>query len=235
MTLLVDTDLIVYSVLNRKTDFLLAIDSAEASLFRILARFSDADYDLYLTGKNNFRKKVASYYKAHRPTEKPRYFSDLRSYLVDEWGAIVVDEIEADDAIGIRHCEHTIVVSIDKDLKTLSGWNYNFRTDELVNISEQEAATNFWVQMLIGDASDNVPGIKNPAKAHHKNPPNFTEATAKQILLDLDGTLTMRQTVEKLYESQFGNEWQEKFNEIATLLFIQRKDALTWQECNLLK
>jgi hypothetical protein len=229
--LLIDADIIVYqSVLSRGVDFLLAIDYAENSLYKILNRFPNSDYDLYLTGKNNFRKKVAEYYKAQRPKDKPRYFTELRDYLVSEWGAIVTEGNEADDEIGKRHDTHTVIVSTDKDFKTIPGNIYDFKKDEMFHVTEQQATTNFWVQCLTGDTADNIPGVKNPAKAHHKNPPNFTDNTAREYLT----VENQREVVENVFKLQYGDAWEQKFDEIATLLFIQRKDTLTYKECNLL-
>jgi 5'-3' exonuclease len=126
-----------------------------------------------------------------------------------------------------------MIVSIDKDLLTLEGMLYNYRKDEIHSTTSNSARLNFWVQMLIGDVADNVPGLKNPAKAHHKNPPNFSEATAKELLAS--DPENMRKTVEEVYMKQFGNEWEKVFKEHADLLFIQRKDAKNFNDCELFK
>lgn len=233
MQLLIDSDSLCYAALySAKSDFLLAIDYAENSIYRILNRFPELDYDLYLTGKGNFRYKVADYYKANRTQPKPRFLTELKDYLVIHWGAIEVEGIEADDALGLR-AEGNILVSIDKDLDTIGNCTrYNYKKDQLYEVSEREAALNFWVQMLTGDSTDNVAGIKNPAKAHHKNPPNFSEATARELLEEADQYC--REVVEDMYQRQFGPDWVQQFDTHATLLFIQRNNELTYKDCNIL-
>ena len=73
-----------------------------------LLNFPQADTSskpaLYISGKDNFREKVATIlpYKGNRdPLHKPKYYKEIREYLKDAYGAQVVDGQEADDEIGI--------------------------------------------------------------------------------------------------------------------------------------
>ena len=102
------------------------------------------------------------------------------------------DKLEADDLIAIKAKElgdgNFIVVSPDKDLKQIGGyfWSYysqrvrdefgfyvenefgfyetEYKQKEVLYISLQEANLHFWSQMLIGDSSDNIKGVKKAAK-----------------------------------------------------------------------
>lgn len=208
-------------------DWLKVVDHIDSSIYTILDRFGD-NYKGYLTGKNNFRYQIYPAYKANRKdVPRPKYYSAVREYLIDEWGAIVVNNMEADDAIGLEHSDDTVICSVDKDLKTIPGYFYHLNTNNLEYIDEEQAIQNYLIQLLIGDPIDNIPGLKNPAKAHHKNPPNFTEKTAKEVL---EGKTLPQQFefIKDLYRDG------DHFDTIATLLWIQRKDAKTYKECNLL-
>lgn len=58
---------------------------------------------LYLTGTGNFREKIAKRkeYKGNRNKEKPFHYENLKAYLKACYDAVVVDGMEADDAMAI--------------------------------------------------------------------------------------------------------------------------------------
>ncbi len=77
-------------------------------------------WEVFLTGKTNFRKDIAvtAPYKGNRTQEKPAHLEMLRNYLVTAWGATMSIDEEADDLIAIRATElqdDCIIVSVDKD------------------------------------------------------------------------------------------------------------------------
>lgn len=231
---LIDADIVCYRAGHAASngDYLMNIEYVDNIMYSILDRFETRDYKAYLTGKNNFRYEVATLqpYKGTRDKSKrPPHYKNIREYLTETWGAEVTQGCEADDVIGEQQGEGTVICSVDKDFRTIPGNFFHIATGNLEYITEEEAKLNFWVQMLIGDTSDNIPGIKNPAKAHHKNPPNFTDGTARESMI-----APYHQTVLELYRKQYGERCEEIFHEIATLLFIQRKDAKTYKECNYL-
>jgi hypothetical protein len=201
-------------------------------IYSILDRFETSDFRGFLTGKGNFRNEVTTYKANRDPNNRPRYYKEIREYLIAEWRAEVTEGIEADDALALNHDGNTVICSTDKDLRTLPGYFYNIATGELEHIDETQAITNFLVQLMVGDKVDNIAGLPNPAKAHHKNPPNFTDATARELLTGTpDQNLAI---ISNLYKQQYGEQWEQIFNERAMLLWIQRKDAKTYKDCNLL-
>lgn len=131
-----------------------------------------SSYEVYLSGKDNFRKLI-SYpvkYKGNRKAEKPVYFEFIREYLIEKYNAKVVDGMEADDILSIRQHElrgNSVIVSIDKDMKQVPGKHYNTDTKEIITINKLEAFRNLGIQMLTGDATDNILGIDGlgPKKA----------------------------------------------------------------------
>jgi DNA polymerase-1 len=123
--------------------------------------------DLFLTGKGNFREALATIkgYKANRdPGHRPVHYKSIRRYLINRWGAKVVDGIEADDAVAMEaHAlgydpDRIIIVTCDKDLLTVPGLQYNFQKRKFVTVTPDEASMNFYRQLITGDTTDNIGG-----------------------------------------------------------------------------
>ena len=225
---LVDADLITYRAgFGSKGDFLLAVDITDSWLMEFEDRFGK-DMRVFLSGPTNFRNSVATLqpYKGNRnPLHKPVHYKAIREYMINFWKAEVTDGIEADDIIGLTYDSDTIIASIDKDLKQLpNSTHYDFVKKEVFFIDEEEAWFNFYLQLLTGDLSDNIPGQRNPSKSHHKNPPNFTKNTATKFLSMTGNQL---EAVKDVFRTNHGKNWEKVFDEIATLLWIQRKDRVT--------
>lgn len=128
--------------------------------------------ELFLTGKDNFRKNVLPTYKGGRKdTRKPVCFNEARKYVRDMYYAKVINGIEADDAIGIMatmYPDDTCIVSKDKDLKTIPGTHFDYKEEKIYTILPVEAEYNFLKQTLTGDQTDGYlgcPGI-GPKRAH---------------------------------------------------------------------
>lgn len=154
-------------------------------------------YELYLSGSNNFRKDVSPEYKANRKDKiPPVWLQSCREFLVTEWKAIVTDGIEADDALGINQTERTILCSIDKDLKQIPGKHYNFVKKEFFEVTPIDGLRYFYKQLLIGDTTDNIFGIRGigPKKAEKIIDPLTEEKDMFIAVRDLykdDARLTM--------------------------------------------
>ena len=119
-------------------------------------------FEVYLTGPNNFRFDIAkSYpYKGNRKAvEKPTHLRHVRNYLVNKFDAIVSEGEEADDLIAIeatRCGPDTIVASIDKDMLQIPCRHFNFNKKEWTTVSQWEGDKFFYTQILTGDAADNI-------------------------------------------------------------------------------
>lgn len=203
-----------------------ALHNVKMAMTQILEVFPEAPgYRTFLTGSNNFRKTVATIkpYKGNRKDDaKPKYYNEIREYLLAHWNAELVEGREADDALGCTQWEHkdksTCIVSTDKDLNMVPGWHYNFVKKELYYVTLDQANRMFFWQMLVGDSTDNIPGI-------HKIGPKNADKIIAECEEDPDRILDR---ITSLYQKQYGNGWEAAFNEIATLLWIQRE---TGQDC----
>jgi hypothetical protein len=215
--LLIDGDFLQYG--STKNDFIQCVERVDAVMAEIFRVADTRSYRLFLTGGKTFRHSQSPTYKANRTAEKPRYFKAIREYLVDYWNAEIVDGIEADDALGINADDDTILCSPDKDIRTISGNHlilHKTKPFELVYVSVADAWLNFYTQMLTGDGVDNVEGVKNPAKAHHSKPPNFTNDTARAVLSG-----KTKEEMETLVRNLYSND--EKYNLNHKLLWILRE------------
>jgi hypothetical protein len=151
--------------------------------------------ELFITGKGNFRDQIATIkgYKANRdPAAKPVHYKSIRRFLKNRWGAEEVHGYEADDAVAMIACENeydpsrVVIVTVDKDLLTVPGAQYNFRTKKLVEVSKQEALVNFYRQLVVGDPVDNIGGaFKAGKKAAEAIKPEMSEWEMYVEALDL--------------------------------------------------
>ena len=119
-------------------------------------------YTLVLTGADNFRVAVSTIqpYKGHRKAAKPVHYDRIREYMIAVLNTMVIDREEADDYMSYRAVSHNeTICTVDKDLNNTEGWHYNWNHKQSYWVSEREADQNFWIQMLSGDATDNIPGL----------------------------------------------------------------------------
>ena len=167
MKLLIDGDIVAYtSAFHAKANNNTqeeAKHKTDSTIRWSIAKTEASSYQVYLTGKDNFRYEVAKTYKAQRTAPKPSLLPWCREYLRWEWGAIVSQGEEADDLIAIEvarmNYEGCIVASVDKDFLQLGVPMYNWRKDETISPTKEEGLQFFYKQCLMGDMADNVKGI----------------------------------------------------------------------------
>lgn len=83
-------------------------------------------------------------------------------------------------ALGCVECDHTIICTGDKDLNAVAGWHYDLLkghvwfADKFGKLSLSDGKSKklrgegmlyFLAQMLLGDATDNIPGAPAPSEA----------------------------------------------------------------------
>lgn len=115
----------------------------------------------------NFRKTVLPTYKAKRKNSKrPEVLYEVKDYLFENYRSYRKDTLEADDVMGILATHPSIlkgkkiIVSEDKDMKTIPGYLYNPDHPELgVQQIGSHQANWFWMlQTLMGDTTDGYSG-----------------------------------------------------------------------------
>jgi hypothetical protein len=146
-----------------------ALQTIEA--WMALARCTDAI--VAFTGKDNFRKRILPTYKANRAGNvKPLAFRPTVEAVEAAFPTRTVYGLEADDLLGILATRDTysdaIVLSLDKDLRTIPGRHMNPLKDTKPVLRSVYAADAQWLtQALTGDTSDGYTGIPRvgPKKA----------------------------------------------------------------------
>lgn len=143
--------------------------------------FGDDKYELIFAFSDNinFRKKLDNTYKLNRSNKrKPTCYNALVEYIKEQYNSVTLPNIEGDDVIGILATDKThdsIVVSLDKDMKTVPCKFYNFGKDELITITEDRAKYWHMYQTLVGDVTDGYSGC-----------PKYGPVKAKKLLDSLD-------------------------------------------------
>jgi DNA polymerase-1 len=135
----------------------------EISSFRELLSARSVRIALSDSTERNFRKRLWPEYKSNRTQRKPVVYSALRAYVEDVWKGVVKKGIEADDLLGIWSTEKpgkTVIVSADKDLRTIPGLIYSPTRHDLgvSEITKAEADRTHLIQTLTGDRTDGYPG-----------------------------------------------------------------------------
>jgi DNA polymerase I len=131
------------------------------------------EYKLCFSHKVNFRKELYPQYKGNRKGRKPVGYSAIKEWAMAEFPSFCKEGLEGDDCLGILATMFkgkTIIVSMDKDLKTIPGKFFKLSPSgehEMMDITDAEAEYNFLTQALTGDASDGYPGLPGvgPKKA----------------------------------------------------------------------
>ena len=196
-----------------------ALHNAKETLTLLASIFDAQKMRVFLTGKDNYRDKVASIqqYKGNRdPTHKPRYYKQLREYLIKHWNAEVVDGMEADDMVSILQWaakdKSTIIASIDKDLLNTAGHHWNINKHEYQYVTLTEANIRFWSQVATGDGVDNIAGLKGVG-------PKTVEKWAEQAE---HNPALLEQRVREEYDKRHGDAGASLLHEMATLCWMQR-------------
>ena len=132
----------------------------------VLLAFSPAD-------RSNFRKTVDNSYKANRnPKPKPPMYWELVRELKTIFNNVEINGLEGDDVIGILHTRYpdtSIMISSDKDMKTIPGRLYDFHHLQHHDISVNQANYNWMTQTLMGDTADGYPGCPGIGKKKAAN------------------------------------------------------------------
>jgi len=194
-------------------DVFTACANADYLLNTALDEVDAKSYELYLSGRDNFRYKAFPEYKAHRYDKpRPQWEQAVKRHLIDQWGAEVIDGIEGDDACGIKHNKDTIVIHQDKDLNQLAGWHLNFVKHEKYHVTSEEADRYFWYQLLVGDPADGIKGASGIGKIK-----------AERLLHDL-------RTNQEMYEAvRYCFSCDEEMDMNAQCVYIWRKENDNWR------
>lgn len=175
---LIDADIPAYSVAFKCEDVIswhLVEKEVDNFMSARCREVNATHYIPFLTnGGLNYRLQVAVTvpYKGNRAgSERPKWYTKIREYLQTNWGAQVMNGIEADDALAIAQTYFNkqgikcYLCSLDKDLDQSDGDHANWkRPEKLYHISKEESQRKLWRQVITGDmGTDNIPGLSHAA------------------------------------------------------------------------
>jgi len=226
---LVDADLILYRVGFTTED----IDESDIVANRIDGLVQDTiinaigadDYCLYFTDGKNFRFDVYDKYKESRKNKpKPRHYDWIKAYLKENYIWESDPYYEADDLLGINQTEDTVICSIDKDLLQIKGHHFNFVNGQHNFVTPEQGHLWFCKQLLMGDNTDDIPGVPLITKHGISNRLCFGEKTCSKYL---DGREDPLQEVVNIYKKVYKDQdWNKEINLRGSLVHI-RTDYIT--------
>ena len=189
-----------------------------------------------ISNKGSFREKIYPPYKNNREgMRKPKHLMACKNWLLNNYkGQCESGRWEADDIMAMKQTEWndkelpSVIASIDKDLMQIPGWHFNFVKNVFTYVSETEGTNFLYQQMLMGDATDGIPGLKGVGPVG-----------AKKLLANVQSEYMMYCVVLKEYiarSEQFTDETFEDFTirMVATvrihaqLLYLLRYEGDEW-------
>jgi len=214
---IIDADSILYQIAYVQPSPALCKKEFDRKLNQIMEATEAQHGAVFIKGVDNFRYNVAVDYKGNRkdtiePEVKDR-IDMLYEYAKDF--CIESDGAEADDYCGVASQLATndkqshVICHIDKDLDMIPGWHYNFKKSEFYYIDQETGYINLMKQILTGDNTDNIQGIKG-----------LGPKTAEKLL---NGTLYSNalDIVIDTYKKKCGDQWEHAFCKAANLIYIR--------------
>ena len=235
MILLVDADSLIFASCYRKREtpddelYYTNIEDSRAKFdeqFMSIVNHLEEKYpiDKILTfsgSKGNFRKLITPKYKANRKKQElPPLLDEMHQFVKDHYDSIWGYGVETDDMVA-RYWkqisddigrDEVMIVSIDKDYKQFPClmYNYHYKHQVVLDITEEEAMFNFYSQMIEGDTADNVNYFKGKGKKFAEK--HFKDCTTKY------------QYTRKLYElfkQEYKGKARQKYAECYHLLKLR--------------
>jgi len=235
MILLVDADSLIFASCYRKREtpddelYYTNIEDSRAKFdeqFMSIVNHLEEKYpiDKILTfsgSKGNFRKLITPKYKANRKKQElPPLLDEMHQFVKDHYDSIWGYGVETDDMVA-RYWkqisddigrDEVMIVSIDKDYKQFPClmYNYHYKHQVVLDISEEEAMYNFYEQCIVGDTADNVNYFKGKGKKFAEK--HFKDCTTKY------------QYTRKLYElfkQEYKGKARQKYTECYHLLKLR--------------
>lgn len=169
-----------------------AMEIVESNLHSFQTRkkaWAKADIIHVFSSRPNFRAALIETYKGGRAgTRKPVGYWDFERRCKELFPIVIQEpKLEGDDVMGILGSDiksygydKAVLISVDKDFKTIPDCDFWHLTDGQIHSQTQESADWWWFyQTIIGDRTDGYSGI-----------PSFGESTATEFL---DNPYVMKQ------------------------------------------
>lgn len=221
MIAIIDGDSLIYLSLPKKSlersTYEDCVQQLDSRIHNLLNKVNATKYVICLTVGRCFRYKNWKYsspYKNKRKnSQRPPIFYALEEYLKQNYNVCFVPSLEADDLVCVfknefnKIGEESILCSTDKDvIKQMSGIHYDYAKDIFVEVREEDVDNFLYEQMLTGDTTDNIEGIRG-----------LGSITAKKLLNDGNHLPVIINEYFKRYPI---HEAVNKFYETYTMVYI---------------
>jgi len=217
---IIDADSILYQIAYMQPSPALCRKALDDKLKEIMTNTGAIAGAVFIKGKDNFRYQVDAAYKGNRkdniePEVKDR-IEDLYEYCKEF--SIQSDGGEADDYCGIAadlaigDNKRYIVCHIDKDLDCIPGWHYNFRKDTLYYVEPEDGYRFLMMQILTGDATDNIQGLRGVGPK-----------TAEKLINGVPNTHLWSRVID-IWKEKCGDNWEPFFLKCANCIYIRESD-----------
>lgn len=218
---LIDADSLVYilgwdvkDLPNDPENYPTVIQKTDEFAANILNACGAEFYLGFLKGSQpTFRHIANPQYKANRKTGTNDWLNAwdavIKHRLVTYWKFIQVEGMEAEDAVSIMARVYSlngtpdlVLAHIDKDLNQIPGKHYDYKKLIEYDITPDEATYNLFTQVLVGDSTDNLPGLGGVGKVGAKNILAHCQTTLQEVTLNAFITkLGERDGIIAFYES----------------------------------
>jgi len=200
------------------------------------------DIKIVLAGKDNYRHKIFSDYKAGR-LPKPLRFEAVKDWFIEEFkdNVVLSHGAESDDYVSIlgwwgyrKYGKDTPIVvgHCDKDCDQIPGLHFNFdKRTAPYWIDELQGCRRLCEQILLGDTTDNIKGLpevnEDLAEKYNLKKGGVGIAKAKKILDGCDTIECLLREVQIAYMCYYGEEYKEPLNLTYKLVkLMEEKDVI---------
>lgn len=174
MIALIDADSIVYIVAWKYKEYQdIAVDevlrNCDEFVHAILKSVNATHYLGSFSDSPTFRHRIYKYapYKGTRKEKEPWltfWEPIIKNHFVEKWGFVIPKDIEADDVISAAALTlegPVTICSPDKDMRQIAGIHFDYRkpSEGTKIVDTQQAELNLWMQVIMGDATDNIKGV----------------------------------------------------------------------------
>lgn len=192
---------------------------------------------------------VKPYQGQRDSSRRPKNWQAMREWLeggvargIGDFKVKLWEDREADDGVAVSakfaftSGKLPAIFSRDKDFRMIPGRHVSWTTLGLVNVKPTDWSVLdedglvygqkwFWLQMLMGDAADAIPGLPKQPGKDEGSFKNCGEACANEWL---DGTRNAEEAfrvVRMLYQKFYAQAWAPAFAEQAALLWLRTDNA----------
>lgn len=264
MHALIDLDILCYEIGSAKREnsdepleWPLVEWRVDARIEQILDVTEAQTWQGYLSGKGNFREKIATIrgYKETRPEEKPFWHAGVFNYLRDNRNTIVVDGMEADDAITIAHMENlhfkeAMDIWREGEEIRIEQWDAYWRSrfagtiicsrdKDFKQVSgwhyswpswKQEEQVPYWITPIEGSRFFYQQLLTGDTADSIPGLYGVGERSVHVARVgEMDNELDMFNYVKKLYVKYFRNYWELFLLENGKLLWLKRNEEDEWK------